>query len=78
MPSGPRSSVALVRLKIVVFAPIPSAIVTIARSVKPGLRASTRNAKRTSCSMTPKVHSFRSHSEWEIAPRLNARGPGAR
>src|SRR5262245_50844797 len=44
-----RSSTAFVTLKIAVLAPIPSAIVSAAVSVKTGLRRSVRNANARSC-----------------------------
>jgi hypothetical protein len=42
-------------VKIAVFAPIPSASVSTATTVKPGARAKLRAAKRTSLQISPMV-----------------------
>ena len=49
-PGSGLSSTALIQLKIVVLAPMPSASVRIATAVKPGACRARRTANRTSCS----------------------------
>src|SRR5262250_2535711 len=55
------SKMALTTVKIVVFAPIPSASDKIATALKPGLLRSTRAPCRTSCQKYSIFHPGRTH-----------------
>src|ERR1700676_4310898 len=60
----------LIQLKIVVFAPIPSASVRMAIAANPGALASARQLYRTSCQNEVIPTPFREEPDWNYGARL--------